>query len=161
MRIVAIVALALLALPSDSRAQVIPNFTGSWRLSPGTVKQERVLEANERGSMSRPMGEIKITQSVGLVTLSGGHLTAVYRLGGTTTPVQARSANGTLVPATGRAHWEGSRLFLSYATGDVKREETTILSFDSNGNLHVEHTGASTDEPRVTAVFVRAAAIVP
>jgi hypothetical protein len=158
------VAFALVTLSSGLRGQAVPNFTGAWRLSPGSVKHERVLGANERGSMSSPMGEIRITQSGGLITLSGGHLTAVYRLDGTPTTVKAKAADGTLLPATGRAHWEGGRLFLSFglAAGNLKRQETTILSFDANGNLQLAHTGGGAGTNLgVSAVFVRESAIVP
>jgi hypothetical protein len=164
MRNLAFVAVGLASVTSLLRAQALPNFEGSWRLTPGSVRHERVLEANERGSMSSPMGEIRITQRGGLITLTGGHLTSVYRLDGTPTTVKAKLADGTLLPATGRAHWEGGRLYLSFGleAGNLKRQETTILSFDGNGNLQLAHTGGGAGTNlSVSALFTRDGSVVP
>ena len=137
--IIVVLLAPLLAAPPSTRAQGVPDFSGSWSLSPGSVVRERNLAAGEVGTMSAPMGHLKITQTGGLLALSGGRLTAVYRLDGTPTKNQFKMGD-KLMPATGRARWEGGRLFLTSGLDGAhdQRQSTIILSFDERGNMVVE-----------------------
>ena len=127
-RVLPLVLLMLLALPSTVRAQAKPDFSGTWMMDP-----------SRSGSavQSEPIGPVTvvITQTPTdlriATTRAGGTSTATYTLDG---------SENTIPTGTAKTHWEGTTI-VTETISDVKGQTVTTKqsrSLNAAGEMLVD-----------------------
>ncbi len=151
MRRVLLLAVATaVILPFHARAQVKPDFSGTWTLD--ASKSDQPMGRGGRGGGGASTGPITITQNASTLTQKRGELTLVYTLDGSASTNQMPGPGGPQeVKST--AKWDGSKLVIEtirdFQGMSITQKETRSLSADGK-EMTIEQSIATPQGERTT-----------
>jgi hypothetical protein len=111
-RVLPVILLTLLVLPSTARTQARPDFSGMWKMDPS--RSESAMQSEPIGPVTLVITQTPIALRIDTTRVDGTS-TVTYTLGG---------SENKIPTGTARTHWEGTTL-VTEATHDVKGQTVT------------------------------------